>query len=51
MKPELFERELRYQTVLAICQSLRQRGVLSGDDLAVAEQYLCDKYRPLFPLI
>lgn len=51
MKPELFERELRYQTMMAVCRSMRQRGVLSGEELVAVERFLREKYRPLFPAI
>lgn len=48
MEKERFERELRYQTMMVICRSLRREGVLSEADLADAEAFLREKYQPIF---
>ena len=37
MKPERFERELRYQTMLSLCHSLLRSGILSQADFDEAE--------------
>lgn len=42
-----FEREMRYQTMMAICMSLRRQGVLSEQDFATAESLLNDQYHPI----
>ena len=48
MSPDHFERELRYQTMLAICRTLMKNGVLSSTDFEEAERYLRAKYQPIF---
>ena len=48
MKPERFERELRYQTMISICRSLLKAGILSQADFDEAERYLRAKYQPIF---
>ena len=48
MKPERFERELRYQTMIPICRSLLKAGILSQADFDDAERYLRAKYQPIF---
>ena len=48
MKPERFERELRYQTMLSLCHSLLKSGILSQSDFDEAERYLHAKYQPIF---
>ena len=47
MKPERFERELRYQTMLSICRSLLKAGILSQADFDDAERRLRAKYQPI----
>ncbi len=47
MNDECFEREMRYQTMMAVCLSLRRQGVLSERDFAAAETLLNDKYHPI----
>lgn len=42
-----FEREMRYQAMMAICLSLRRRGILSEQDFAAAESLLNDQYHPI----
>ena len=49
MKPERFERELRYQTMVAICRQLLKNGALSQADFDEAERCLRAKYQPIFP--
>ena len=44
MKPERFERELRYQTMLSLCRSLLKSGILSQSDFNEAERCLRAKY-------
>ena len=48
MKPERFERELRYQTMLSLCHSLLKSGILSQSDFNDAERRLRAKYQPIF---
>ena len=48
MTQQLFERELQYQTMMAICKSMQKRGVMSEADVSSAENLLNEKYRPVF---
>ena len=48
MKPERFERELRYQAMVAICRQLLKNGALSQADFDEAERCLRAKYQPIF---
>ena len=48
MKPERFERELRDQTMVAICRQLLKNGTLSQADFDEAERCLRAKYQPIF---
>lgn len=48
MKAERFEREKRYQVMMAICRSMRRQGVLSEVDFAAADRFLREKYQPVF---
>jgi len=43
-----FEREMRYQAMLAISQKMHNEGLLSADDLKLIEGYLREKYQPIF---
>lgn len=48
MRAERFEREKRYQVMMAICRNMLRQGVLSEADFAAADQFLQEKYRPVF---
>ena len=48
MTSDLFERELRYQTMLAICRSLTKSGGMTPEILSEAEKLLNEKYHPVF---
>lgn len=48
MKAERFEREKRYQVMMAICRSMLRQGVLSDVDFAAADRFLREKYQPVF---
>ena len=48
MKAERFEREKRYQVMMAICRSMLRQGVLSEVDFAAADRFLREKYQPVF---
>ena len=48
MKAERFEREKRYQVIMAICRSMLRQGVLSEVDFAAAARFLREKYQPVF---
>ena len=48
MKPERFERELRYQTMLSLCRSHLKYGILSKADFDEVERCLRAKYQPIF---
>lgn len=48
MDDALFEREKRYQAMMAIFRGMCKSGILSDADLATAEEYLREKYQPIF---
>lgn len=48
MKAERFEWEKRYQVMMAICRNMLRQGVLSEADFAAADQFLREKYQPVF---
>ena len=48
MNQQLFERELQYQTMMAICKSMQKRGIMSETDVSTAERLLNEKYQPVF---
>jgi len=43
-----FEREMRYQAMMAISQQMLNEGILSADDFEKIDGYLREKYRPIF---
>lgn len=47
MKAERFEREKRYQVMMAICRNMLRQGVLSEADFAAADNF-CGKSTSLF---
>lgn len=48
MKPERFEQELRYQTMLAIFRQMLAGSLISDEEYAQIERMLDEKYRPIF---
>lgn len=48
MTAERFEQEKRYQVMMALFRSLLRQGVLSEEDVAFADQFLREKYQPIF---
>ena len=48
MSTEQFERETRYQTMIAISRAMLNKGILSADDFKKVEGFLREKYRPIF---
>lgn len=48
MTQDLFDRELQYQTMMAICRRMQKQGILSDQDVADAEELLNAKYKPVF---
>ncbi len=48
MTAERFEQEKRYQVMMTLCRSLLRQGVLSEADFAFADQFLREKYHPIF---
>lgn len=48
MTSDQFEREMRYQAMMAISQQMLNVGLLSADDLKQIEGYLREKYQPIF---
>jgi hypothetical protein len=43
-----FEREMRYQAMMAISQQMLNEGLLSADDFEKIDIYLREKYQPIF---
>ena len=48
MNQNLFIRELRYQTMLAICRSMVKSGALTPQVWSQTEKLLNEKYYPVF---
>ena len=48
MKPEQFDREMRYQAMLSIARNMLSNGLMTGDEFAQIEQLLDNKYHPVF---
>lgn len=48
MTSDQFEREIRYQTMLAISQTMLSKGLLSTDDFEKIDSYLRENYQPIF---
>lgn len=47
MTLDLFEREKRYQTMLAISRRLLDDGIISKKEFARVESFLNEKYQPI----
>lgn len=48
MTSDQFEREMRYQAMLAIFRTMLGKGLLAKDDFEKIEGYLREKYQPIF---
>ena len=49
MMPEkMFEKEVRYQTIMNLCNQLLNRGILSKQEYDIAERRFREKYQPVF---
>ncbi|MEA4896905.1 MAG: SHOCT domain-containing protein [Christensenellaceae bacterium] len=48
MTSDQFEREMRYQAMIAISQKMLSEGLLSADDFEKIDDYLREQYRPIF---
>ncbi|MEA5013428.1 MAG: SHOCT domain-containing protein [Candidatus Limiplasma sp.] len=48
MTSDQFEREMRYQAMVAISKTMLNKGIISADDFHRIEGYLQEKYRPIF---
>jgi hypothetical protein len=48
MTSDQFEREMRYQAMMAISQKMLNEGLLSEDDFEKIDSYLREKYQPIF---
>lgn len=48
MTSDQFEREMRYQAMIAISQKMLDEGILSADDFEKIDGYLREKYGPIF---
>lgn len=48
MTSDQFERETRYQAMVAISKTMLDKGLISADDFQRIEGYLRQKYRPVF---
>lgn len=47
MTDEQFKAEKLYQVSLSLAQSMHEKGHITVDELAVIDQFLIKKYRPL----
>jgi hypothetical protein len=47
MSEERFDSERLYQTTMALARSLRDRGVITEDELSAIDTMMLEKYRPL----
>lgn len=45
---ERFDRELRYQSIMAVTCKLQETGVLDEKDVARAEKIFNEKYNPIY---
>ncbi len=48
MTSDQFEREMRYQAMVAISRKMLNEGLLSEADFEKIDVYLREKYRPIF---
>ncbi len=48
MTPDQFDREVRYQTMVAISRTMLEKGLISPDDFEKIESVLREKYQPIF---
>ncbi|HWR29533.1 MAG TPA: SHOCT domain-containing protein [Negativicutes bacterium] len=48
MTKEQFERELRYQTVLAVARTMLTRGLITREEYDACDRKMVEKYNPLF---
>ena len=48
MPEALFEKEMRYQTIMGICRQLFTKGILSPEEYKSAEKLFQEKYQPVF---
>jgi hypothetical protein len=47
MSKEQFERERLYQATLAVARTMRRKGLITEDELAIIDTKMRGKYRPL----
>ena len=48
MTEDLFKRELCYQAMISVCQSMIKKGIMGPEEFNEAEAFLNDKYKPVF---
>lgn len=48
MKPEQFDREMRYQAMLSIARNMLSNGLMTSNEFAQIERLLDEKYHPVF---
>jgi len=47
MSKEQFDRECRYQAIIALARVMHRRGIITADELIKVDTKLREKYRPL----
>jgi hypothetical protein len=47
MSKEQFERDRLYQATLAVARTMRRKGLITEDELAIIDTKMREKYRPL----
>ena len=47
MSEERFDSERLYQATMALARSLRERGVITDNELSAIDTMMLEKYRPL----
>lgn len=48
MTKELFDAEIEYLASIAPFVKMRDEGIISDEDFALIQAFLCEKYSPIF---
>ncbi len=51
LTPDQFDREVRYQTMVAISRTMLGKGLLFQDDFDKIEGVLRERYQPIFEVM
>lgn len=47
MTSDQFDRELKYQTIMAIMRQMQKEGIVDDDDIDAVNEKMIEKYHPL----